>query len=80
MRPGYAAQYAAGVVILEKKDFPIDEELVIETAWEYEAVTPNVEAPEEANLFVVRFPDRPDEAYTEDALRRSIRSLNAEAA
>lgn len=74
MRPGYSAQFQTGVVIFEHGDFPVEEEKVIETAWEYEAVR---EDPEDGgNIITVRFPARFDEVYTEEALRRSIRQEN----
>lgn len=73
MRPGFSAQYKAGVVIIEEKDLPLDGDYLIDMAHEYEAFTFDKEAKDNDDLlFVVRFPDGPDEVYTESALRRSV--------
>ena len=77
MRSGHSTQYLTGVIIFEERDFPIDEELVIRTAWDYEATKDDPEAEDdEKTLFIVRFPDRFDEAYTERALRSGIHAEN----
>ncbi len=78
MRPGYASQFETGVLIIGNEDLeqdvPLDEDDVIETARHYEAV--KIDEEDGGELFVVRFPDRFDEVYTEDALRRGVRALN----
>ena len=76
MRPGYSPQFQTGVVIIEKRDYPLVEDDVIKTAREYEATKRDSDPEGEGDLFTVRFPDRFDEVYTEDALRRSIRHEN----
>ena len=77
MRPGFSAQYMAGVVIIEEKHLPLKEDYVIEMAHTYEALKFDREAKDNDHmLYVVRFPDGPDELYTENALRRSVRDLN----
>ena len=64
MRFGASSQYGSTVVILEEGD---NADEVIEAAEENEAT---YEADD--HYLVVRFPGRPDEVYTEDALRRSF--------
>ena len=74
MRPGFANEYMTGVVIIEERDFPLDENNLVNTAREFDATKSDPEDGKE--LFIVRLPNRFDEAYTEDALRRSVRSIN----
>lgn len=74
MRPGYAGQFETGLVIIEENDFPLEEDRLVNTAREFDATKVNDK--DGAELFIVRLPNRLDEAYTESALRRCVRSYN----
>lgn len=67
-----AEQYARPCIVLEGNETP-DE--VIERAWYAEALFDDGED----ECYVIQFPGRPPELYTEDALRRSL-AANVETA
>ena len=67
---GCSQQYGTKVIVLGKGD--TDAEKVIKMAEENEAVVQDGDY-----LLVVRFPGRPDELYTEDAVRWSCETLSA---
>lgn len=66
MRPEYSPQYQSGVVIIEDRDFPIQIDALINTAYEYEAV---IRDHKNSPLFILRFPHDYDKPYSEEDLR-----------
>lgn len=64
---GHSEQFGTSSVVLE--DIPQDPDQVIQYAEENEATYFDGED----NCFVVQFPGRPVELYTESALRRSLK-------
>jgi hypothetical protein len=67
MKPGFSSQYHTGVVILSKDDTSFIK--IKKAAHDYEALYNDGKD----QCFVIQFPDRPIELYTETALRRSLR-------
>lgn len=68
MRIGYAEQWGVASIILEEGDNDADE--IVEMAEENDAIHIA-----DDRYLVIRFAGRPDECYTEEALRRSIRQI-----
>jgi hypothetical protein len=75
MRQGGSSQFNSGVVILEETDLPMDPDSFIAAAVAAGATTPDndPDARDGDVLYVVQFPGRPIEVYTENALRGSLR-------
>jgi hypothetical protein len=67
-------------VIFEEKDFPINEEKAIAKVYEYEAEKEEEHPRGDYPIFIARFPDYPDAAYTEASFRRTIQHWNNKAA
>lgn len=65
MKVEFAEQYAKCCLVLDGTE---NAQAVIDKAWEDECVYFDGED----DTFIVRFPDRVQELYTEDALRRSL--------
>ncbi len=76
MRQDYSGYHQSGVVVLDREDFPVSEDLVIATAYVQGATK---RASRCRDLFVVRFPGGAEKAITITELRRSIRYLNQRA-
>ncbi len=75
MRSGASMEYGTGLLILERSDFPLSADVVISAArGDHQATMIHSWSGEE--WFIVRFPVHGDWAYTEDELRRRIRSEN----
>jgi hypothetical protein len=76
MRQGGSSQFNSGVVILEETDLPMDFKRFMAAAEKAGATIPDndPDARDGDVLYVVQFPERPVEVYTENALRESLRA------